>query len=87
MHDPMTRRLEIQELLRRGKRMKIITYFALLFALAVAERSGLAQSVAPKFEVGQLFPTLVLPSLDGAKPSSISDYRGKKVILHIFASW
>ena len=37
--------------------------------------------------VGQAFPDLVLPSLDDGRPLSLADFRGKKVILHVFASW
>lgn len=39
------------------------------------------------FEIGEPFPTLALPSLDGREPKSISDFRGRKLILHVFASW
>ena len=38
------------------------------------------------FEVGKPFPALTLPALDGA-PGSVADFRGKKLILHVFASW
>ena len=37
--------------------------------------------------VGQAFPDLVLPSLEDGRPMSLADFRGKKVILHVFASW
>lgn len=40
----------------------------------------------PDLRVGQQFPDLILPSLDG-QTLSLSDFRGEKVILHIFASW
>ena len=36
--------------------------------------------------VGEPFPDLALPTLDGST-RSISDFRGQKVILHVFASW
>ncbi len=36
---------------------------------------------------GQLFPDLVLSSLEDGKPQSVSSFRGKKLLLHIFASW
>ena len=36
---------------------------------------------------GQAFPTLVLPSLDQGKALSIVDFRGRKIALHVFASW
>lgn len=39
------------------------------------------------FEVGEPFPTLALPALEDGRPRSIVDFRGKKLILHIFASW
>ena len=37
--------------------------------------------------VGQYFPAIFLPSLGGGKLRSISSFRGKKLILHVFASW
>ncbi|MHC4065023.1 MAG: TlpA family protein disulfide reductase [Planctomycetota bacterium] len=38
-------------------------------------------------EVGEPFPNLVLPSLADGQPYSIARFRGKKIVLHIFASW
>ena len=48
-----------------------------------------AQSSMPShpFEVGTPFPTVSLPSLEDGRPAAIADFRGQKVILHIFASW
>lgn len=42
----------------------------------------------PKVEIteGAAWPGFYLPDLDG-KPLSVQDYRGRKVVLHIFASW
>ena len=42
---------------------------------------------APRFEVGTAFPDIALPSLDDGRPMSIHDFRGQKVMLHVFASW
>ncbi len=39
------------------------------------------------FQVGEPFPDLTLPALQDGRPASIRDYRGQKVILHVFASW
>ena len=39
------------------------------------------------FEAGQPFPHLVLPALEDGQPTSLARFRGKKIILHIFASW
>ena len=52
--------------------------------LLTATSGAKAQSV---IEVGQPFPGLVLPALKDGSPASIAMYRGKKVVLHIFASW
>jgi hypothetical protein len=37
--------------------------------------------------VGQPFPVLVLPALADGAPLSIETFRGRKVLLHQFASW
>ena len=37
-------------------------------------------------KVGQLAPDFTLPTLDGGKVS-LSDYRGKKVVVFMWASW
>ncbi len=63
-------------------------YKAIALAITVSIALGadaLAQS--PHFEVGQPFPDIVLPSLEDGRPASIADFRGKKLILHVFASW
>ena len=39
------------------------------------------------FNVGEAFPTLALPSAADGRPVSIAEYRGKKLIVNIFASW
>ncbi len=63
-------------------------YLSLVLAsaavLMTATASVKAQSV---IEVGQPFPEVVLPALKDGSPASIAMYRGKKVVLHIFASW
>lgn len=41
----------------------------------------------PALEVGQPFPEIVLPSMEDGEPMSIANFRGKKVVLHVFASW
>lgn len=37
--------------------------------------------------VGDPFPALVLPALADGSPLSIEQFRGRKVLLHQFASW
>ncbi len=57
----------------------------IFFHRAVAARAQSSDST--EFYEGQIFPAMVFPSLDGGRPGSVADFRGKKVILHIFASW
>jgi hypothetical protein len=38
-------------------------------------------------KVGERFPNIALPSLNDGSRLSISDFRGGKLILHIWASW
>jgi hypothetical protein len=40
-----------------------------------------------QFKEGDVFPGIALPSLADGQPDSIENYRGSKIILHIFASW
>jgi peroxiredoxin len=44
-----------------------------------------AASYAPK--VGQKHPDFTLPRIDDGAPVSLSNFRGKKVLLIQFASW
>jgi len=46
-----------------------------------------AQGGSVELKVGHPFPGIVLPSLEDGRPSSIAQFRGQKLILHIFASW
>ena len=48
---------------------------------------GVVQSEDNIFKVGQPFPDIVLPALKNGQPGSVTDFRGQKLILHIFASW
>lgn len=43
-------------------------------------------AVAVGMDVGQRYPDILLPDLDGGY-GKVSDYRGKKVLLVHFASW
>jgi hypothetical protein len=44
-----------------------------------------AASYAPK--VGERHPDFTLPAIGDRRPVSLSDFRGKKVLLIQFASW
>jgi hypothetical protein len=39
------------------------------------------------FNVGEAFPTLALPSAADGRPVSVAEFRGRKLIVNIFASW
>jgi hypothetical protein len=58
-----------------------------LIPLALATSAAWAQAPETGLEVGQRFPELVLPSAEDGRPMSIADFRGKRVVLHVFASW
>lgn len=60
---------------------------AIALALAATPVFG-AGKPFPQLEVGKPFPVLQLPlaGQDG-KSASIMDYRGRKLMLHLFASW
>jgi hypothetical protein len=55
-------------------------------ASAVSSGSAAQRRDSP-FAVGDLFPDLAFPALEGGTPTRLSDFRGKKVMLHVFASW
>ena len=38
-------------------------------------------------EEGRPFPNVLLPRLEDGRPASVSDFRGRKLALHIWASW
>jgi hypothetical protein len=40
-----------------------------------------------RVEVGQPVPDIVLPSIADGRPASLAQFRGKKIVLHVFASW
>lgn len=55
----------------------------LVVPVALEQSSGNAQ----RPQVGDRFPVLILPSLGDESPSSIAQFRGRKLLLHQFASW
>jgi hypothetical protein len=60
---------------------------AAIMSLRGAEGAAASKPDSVEFPEGEMFPTTVFPSLDGGRPGSVADFRGKKLILHIFASW
>jgi hypothetical protein len=61
----------------------------ILGCLTAALMGGAAfssMSAAP-FEIDKPFPALVLPALHDQGPNSLAEFRGRKTVLHVFASW
>ena len=54
-----------------------------LAAVPAMQQTG----VCARFAVGQAFPNIELPALHDGRRASIEQFRGHKLILHIFASW
>ncbi len=57
-----------------------------LLLLSILGSNAFGQSQYPT-PVGKIHPDFKLPSIDGDKTISLSDFRGKKVLLVHFASW
>ena len=56
-------------------------------AVAASILSLAGTGMAEDFRVGEPFPALAFPSAADGTPVSIADFRGHKVVLHVFASW
>ena len=82
-------RSSVSRLLRAKGWLKA-THMALQYATLCASLLSVGASAAsPGYgpRVGEPHPDFVLPSLDGREPTSLSQFRGKKVLLLHFASW
>ena len=59
-----------------------------MLALALAVGAALGdQSLPVGRQVGQMFPDLELPTVDGHGTLRLSDLRGQRLLLIEFASW
>ncbi len=69
--------------------MKTFVGLILLAALGVtitySRRPSPTMEIGTK--VGQAYPNTIFPSLEDGRPVALSEFRGKKIILHHFASW
>ncbi len=59
----------------------------MLGRVALAATCAALSAGAATIEVGRPFPDLALPAADDGRRLSIADFRGSKVVLHVFASW
>ena len=61
---------------------------ALFFVTPIVLAAAIPAPAAPYApKVGQRHPDFTLPDIATGKPVSLSDFRGKKVLLIQFASW
>ena len=60
---------------------------ALIVAGLLSSSASAAEPPRQELVEGRPFPDLLLPSIADGKPLSIADFRGRKVALHVFASW
>jgi hypothetical protein len=65
----------------------VLALLALGIGGAGIPTAGASQRGASPFTVGERFPDLAFPSLEDGTPTRLSDFRGRKVMLHVFASW
>jgi hypothetical protein len=59
--------------------------FAICGVMLGSTSAARAATYAPK--VGERHPDFTLPTIDNRRPTSLSSFRGKKVLLIQFASW
>ena len=79
---PRTPPLGVIDVMNRAR--TTATAAGMLLSLLVAAPAG-AQEV--NLREGQPFPEIFLPTLTGDGLRSVSSFRGKKLVLHVFASW
>ncbi|MBI3655074.1 MAG: hypothetical protein HY232_01480 [Acidobacteria bacterium] len=68
--------------------MRTSVYALISLVAAIAIHASLyAANLSIGTEVGQVYPNYILPSLSDGRPLALSQFRGRKIILHQFASW
>ena len=68
-------------------RIAVSLTLCLLASLSCGQRVSSEVNTPMTLEVGQPFPNIVLPNLADGRPGSIGQFRGRKLLLHVFASW
>lgn len=82
----LSNKMSFQDKLRR--RLSAVLVFGVA-VIASASTSGAQESESKTYrpKVGELHDDFCLPQIGNSKPVSLSDFRGKKVLLMHFASW
>lgn len=77
--------------MRTHRRHHFSVALVALAASAVAFSSSPMSAKEPDLDAGNPFPDVALPLLappgEAPRIASLGDYRGEKLLLHIFASW
>ncbi len=68
-------------------RLSTLSLVVLLSVAVVAPGEAQGRGPTTGFEVGQPYPGIAFPRLDDGRTASLVDFRGKKLLLHVFASW
>lgn len=67
--------------------LSILVSLLLASEMALTGSGQSAGRPATPLEVGRAFPAITLPDIADGRPRAIADFRGRKIILHVFASW
>lgn len=70
--------------MRNERRLSALVCAALFASLAPLHAQGSAERGLGE---GQFFPDLVLPSVADGKPRSFAEFRGRRLLVLVFASW
>ncbi len=70
-----------------GQALKQSWRWSLLLCFIGLSGCSQTEPLTDKLTVGEPFPNISLPRLDGAASDSITDYRGKLVVLNLWATW
>ena len=83
------RRCEWEVIHMDSSRLKLRRVCSLLAMMisSIVSVTGASAELATQTEVDKPFPNIALPSMENGSPISIEQFRGKKIILHVFASW
>ncbi len=65
--------------------MRFARILPILATSLLGAQTASAEDYRP--EVGHRHPDFTLPTIDDERPLSLSDFRGKKILLVQFASW
>lgn len=74
--------------MREAEMKKLAKYLSLgVFGIVTIAPTSHAQESLGRIRVGAPFPDVELPELAGGKRASVQSFRGKPVVLIVFASW